>query len=383
MVRLIAFLLLALAAPAFGQSASVLDPCVRAACSNIFGVSVGYPADYTTWGVQYTGAANGACIAAGNAAFGPSCTAANAPHTGNGDVSGKTLVSSALVAGQNTAIMLSVGQSLSSNFSGTSYTATQPGSQNWNLYDRKIYASADPLLTTQIQTSAGLGNGNYLSRLEDKLIVLGKFDRIILAAIADGGTTVADWAPGGKMNARLYNTVAALINQFGRITLIHYGQGEADNAAGTTQAAWQASFAQVVATIRAAGSTAKICVAVETYQSGVASATIRAAQMAVVNGSDIVQCADIDPPVIPNAERQADQTHMNATGADHRATLDAAIINALTLPRRRKPHEKNDHHHRSGAVRRQRRTGRLHPGARCRAEAGLPGGDRRVDRQPG
>lgn len=316
--------------PCWGQTfAGAFDPIVRAQCANITGVSVGDTNDHTTWRIDFTASASTACQNAANAVFWNGGTS-NVPQSGNNDIGGKTVVSSAISPGEKTALGLFVGQSLETNFSGSPlYTPSNAKVHNWNIYDRLMYAGADPLLGCEGPAALNLAFGNYISRLADKLINAGTFARVIIVCIGIGNTTVADWAAGGRYNARLTSAIQAVTTTLGiPITFIHYGQGERDGVIGTSQSAWQTSFASVVSTIRTAGCNAPIFVAKETYQSGAANATIRAAQAAVVDNVTVFAGADIDPPVIPDAERQADRTHLNATGADHRATLEQAIISA-------------------------------------------------------
>lgn len=388
MVRVLALVALFWATACFGQSANQMDVCVRAAsgCSAgmVNGVSLGYIQDHTTWGIHFSGTASGTCQTNAAAAFWPSCGPANTVKTTNNDTSGRTPVSAYIVPGQRTMVVLAVEQSLGANFSGTSYTAVNSLAQQWSIHDRLIYPAKDPLLGPEILSSAGLGDGNYWSRTADKVATAAtKYDRVIVANISIGGTKIADWAPGGVWNRRLVETVSALNNQFGAITMIHVGIGETDGTAGTSQAAWQASFTSMVTSIRAAGSNAHIFVAQETYQGGTANSTIRAAQAAVVDNVTIFAGEDIDPPVIPDAERNADRTHMNATGADHRATLVTSLIHSHTFPRRRIPNERTGYRGRAVARRRRGARDQVHPDAGRGAEESVSRRGRRIDRKAG
>lgn len=325
-----AALLLALSPCAAQTSAAYsLDPVVRAQCANITGVSVGDPNDHSTWRIDFTAAATSPCMASAQAVFWNGGTS-NVPQSGNNDTGGKTVVSSAINPAQRTALMFSVGQSLETNFSATPlYTPTSNQVHNWNIFDRQTYAAADPLLGCEGPAALNLAFGNYLTRVADKLIALNKFDRVIIVCIGIGNTTVADWAAGGRYNPRLVSAIKAVTQSLGiPITWIHYGQGQRDGVLSTTQNAWQAGFASMVATIRAAGCNAPIFVTKETEQAFVISAPIRAAQAAVVDNVTIFAGSDFDPPSLPDTDKQADGTHFNAIGADAAATNEAAIVAA-------------------------------------------------------
>lgn len=240
------------------------------------------------------------------------------------DTTGKTLVDAAVIPGERTAIYLSLGQSLPCNYSGTPYTPTSPKVHNFDIYSRRMYRAADPLLGPDGPGAFGLGSGNYLTRLGDKLIAANKYDRVIFIPVAVGGTSIAEWGLSGRCNHRIRVGLACLQFMGAPLTGVLWDQGNADRQLDTSQAAYQNTFAEVVATIRNMGCAAPIYVARESKFMGSAGAQILAAQDAVVDPSHGIKAgADMDS--IPQSER-SDGTHLNAAGSDHAAMLWNAIL---------------------------------------------------------
>lgn len=318
----------------FGQAAGAQaqDPNVRAQCANITGVSIGDPLDHTTWRIDFTGAASPACQAAALAVFGTGGVP-TAPQSGNNDIGGKTRISPVINA-QRTMVMLSVGQSLETNFSGSPlYTPVSPNVYNWNIYDRQLYFGAAPLLGTEGPAALNLAFNDYLCQVADKIIVAtgSKYDRVIIVPIAIGNTTVADWAPGGRYNDRLVRTIKAVIQYLGMpITYVHWGQGQRDNVLNTTTLQYETSFASLKASIQAAaGYNVPIFVTIETEQAFAISTFVQAAQVAVVDNVTVFQASNFDPPTFPDTNKQPDGTHLNGSpGSGNAATQEQAIISA-------------------------------------------------------
>jgi hypothetical protein len=92
--------------------------------------------------------------------------------------------------------------------------------------------------------------------------------------------------------------------------------GETDNTAGTSQATMEAGFREMFATRNGLNVSWPWFVGLCTYNSGNTSATIRAAQAAVVDSVTIFQGADTDDIT----DRQVGNTHFDNTGRDTAAT---------------------------------------------------------------
>src|SRR5262249_38941890 len=127
------------------------------------------------------------------------------------DAAGRTLVECAdtQIGSDSTMILLILGQSQAAksppsvqNIEDTRFFPTRKVI-NFNVYDGHCYVAHDPLLG-----ATGMG-GSIWSRLGDSLIDSGLAERVVLAPIAIGAATVADWAPGdadqtsGRFNRKL------------------------------------------------------------------------------------------------------------------------------------------------------------------------------------
>ena len=249
------------------------------------------------------------------------------------DMTGRVEVSCALVPGERTAVLVFVGQSLSVNEVPTLYTPTQAKNHQINIYDGKCYETQEPLLGINVSGGAVTDKrGTWMSRLADNLIAHGYYDRVVIVPMAVGNTRVDQWAsdtvaPYLKNNI---NVVALRLAADGLPpTAIFWGQGESDTSAGTTQAAYAASLATVIAAFNRAMPAVPILVAREAYYYGATSAAILAAQDAAVNGTTVFAGENVES-IGPSM--RYDNTHLSEAGADQRARLaEAALVAALNL----------------------------------------------------
>ena len=240
----------------------------------------------------------------------------------NTSTAGKTSVATpTFTAGD--AVFLILGQSLCVNVGPTPYTVTHTGSVlQLDIYNGIFYQANDPLIGT------GQTGGSWMSRLGDKLITDGKYTRVILVPACTGSTAVLDWSPSGILGHR---TMVAFkrIRQSGLpLTGVLWEQGQQDVTNGTSSATWQARFAQVRGIAIGLGYNVDWLVAVDTMTSGATSATIQAAQAAVVDGVHVFAGPNVDTGVPDPASRQADHTHPNDAGEANLRDIWAAVIEA-------------------------------------------------------
>ena len=108
---------------------------------------------------------------------------------------------------------------------------------------------------------------------------------------------------------------------------ILWEQGTGDTDAGTSQAAYQASWQEMRAAIDALGFTGKWFVAQESLTAGgVTSAAVRAAQAALVDNVRVFALGDTD--ALGGANRQVDGIHFSDAGNAAVATLFRPAIAA-------------------------------------------------------
>lgn len=251
------------------------------------------------------------------------------------DTTGKTL---ATLQGVNPAVrnlvLISAGQSNNSNITPSAYTATNASAiDNLAICLGPLYKAVDPLMCTSNGPSPYTGNISL--RVADALITAGKFDRVIIASAAIGGSDIAQWSTG-ILASRLPVTLRRLadlgIVPGTNVTFaIMIELGEQDGGEGTTQANYVAGFNILVANTAAAGFSGRWFVARNTLNNGSTSATIQAAQWlttpsgVINNGTGIWKGADGDSLVgnicVGSVNcRQADNTHFSNAGAASWAT---------------------------------------------------------------
>lgn len=230
-----------------------------------------------------------------------------------------------LVAGDRNCNMIIVGQSQATNVTAaTIYTPVNAAKvDNLSIHDGGVYRAVDPLLGC-----SGL-NGNYATRLGDKMIAGGFADRSMLTPVAIDGTSSEQWAPGGILHDRLLAACNRNRAHGWPQPIFIWQQGEQDAALGTSRDVYGARLKAIIASVRGEGFSGNWFIGKSTYLSGVTSPTIRAAYDDVVNGTNILPGADTDS--IP-AEYRFDGTHFNDVGSDMAASLwRDAITSRMTF----------------------------------------------------
>lgn len=241
-------------------------------------------------------------------------------------IPGRTIADPRLADGETTAVLVAAGGSMICNSVDTPYTPTHATKvDNLDLHDGGTWRAIDPLLGCGLDASGN--TGNILGRVADKLIDLGVCERVILIPAGLGDTAADDWNSSAELRDRLIvaGRRAAAVGL--TVTAFLWVQGERDGVLGTTQSAYEASLTGLIDRVRAAGFAAPWLIGRSTYAAGASSSAIRAAQAAVVNGTDILAGADTDS-LTGGTYRQADVTHWKAAGADAAAALWASAIDA-------------------------------------------------------
>jgi hypothetical protein len=173
------------------------------------------------------------------------------------------------------AILLTLGQSNAANESEPGF---QPGAgvYNFNFFDGKCYVARDPLL------GATGAEGSVWSRLGDELVRSGRFERVLIAPIAVGGSRVRAWTPSGAHFSRIIAVQKALASRGLAATHVLWHQGESD-ARWTTQQQYLDMFGQMLDGMRGEGVDAPVYVAVASACGHGGSDAVRAAQREIPN----------------------------------------------------------------------------------------------------
>lgn len=204
-------------------------------------------------------------------------------------------------------VIIGAGQSNMANSPQASvYLPSNPGAID-QLYINNggVYNAPDPLLGNSINNYPSFGGGNPILRVADALISAGLFDHALVASVAIDGSSVADWETG-SLSTRLPVLIARL-NAKGLLTgpnvtaVLLWGQGETDQALGTTQTAYFNSLTNVINATRNAGFSGPWLVAVETYFSGLISVPVQNAQKAIINHAANIWGGPIADNLIGNA----------------------------------------------------------------------------------
>lgn len=272
-------------------------------------------------------------------------TAAIASNPGYQNTNERTVRSSVLPNPSSTIVMIYLGQSLAaSSATGAAYVVTNTSHVfNFNIYDGGLYPCVNPVLGAALATFTGTptnpGNSPACS-IMDSLVTNGTYTDAVAVPIAIGGTSVADWSPGGAIYNRIVVTVAQLAKQgltpatgFTGDFRIVLHIGETDNADGTSEAAMATGVRNIAAAFVSAGAGAsRFFVTTESMLGGVTSTNITAGEQDAVNsGCSTCRAGSNWDTSVPNSggNRQADGTHLVGPTAGL-ALAAAADVTVLT-----------------------------------------------------
>src|SRR5215467_702484 len=212
-------------------------------------------------------------------------------------------------------VLLILGQSNGANHGETRSTANR-AVFNFNPFDGLCYRACDPLL-------GATGNGGSpWCILGDAMIADGFAQSILLCSLAVGGSTVAEWAPGGTYHHRLTYGIAALRQAGFEPTYVLWHQGEADALYGTSAEDYSKAFRELVTSLRELGVRVPIYVAIASYfvipeGYGASQAIIRRAQQSLISP----QHAILPGPDTDMIRDRFDGSHMGTAGLREHARL--------------------------------------------------------------
>ena len=138
-------------------------------------------------------------------------------------------------------IALAFGQSNAGNYGKNAYTPHNAFVFNFN--NGKLYTAKDPLIGTE-----GKG-GSVWTRLGDKLIDSGLYNKVILIPIAAGGSSIERWGSGDCFK-KLQQTLIMLDSLHIRLTHIFWHQGETDNILNSSKAKYKENLGAIFQVLR-------------------------------------------------------------------------------------------------------------------------------------
>jgi lysophospholipase L1-like esterase len=225
-------------------------------------------------------------------------------------------------AGERTMVALVFGQSHGSNLVKERFAGD---AGVFNYFQGRCYRAADPLLGTDF------GGGNVWTLVGNELLQRRKFDAVILVTASVSGSYIGQWAPGGRLHARLMDAVGA-VGPERAFTHVFIQQGEADLMAGTPAEEYSTRFGRIIAALRQKGIGAPIFVAIESgYCDGAVTPPqqdnpITGAQKRVIAAHRGVYFGpDMDAALAARTDRY-DGCHMSGTDARKLARLWAEAI---------------------------------------------------------
>jgi Carbohydrate esterase, sialic acid-specific acetylesterase len=163
----------------------------------------------------------------------------------NADTSERTVVPCTDGGPIRPLVIVTLGQSNAANHGRGLYTPKHRV-DNFNLYDGKCYKAVEPLLGPSGQ------GGNFATRLADMLIERRLADRVVIAPMAMGGTSVEQWAHEGLFNRRIPASIRRLYDAGLSPDYILWHQGEGNAANGDSGGRqYRKNLLEVVASFRA------------------------------------------------------------------------------------------------------------------------------------
>ena len=214
-------------------------------------------------------------------------------------------------------VALVFGQSNSANF-GLTHRTSKPGV--YSFYMGRCFHAADPL-----PGAAGNG-GSIWTRLGDMVISSKLYDNVLFVPVGMGGTSVADWKPGGSVHYKLMDGLRGAMATGFTFTHLLWMQGERDAAEKTSRKLYVEDFEEMLAALRSGGVDAKLLVSLTSLCGTFESDAIRRAQR---------QLAKKHPGVFPGPDTDAlgkryryDACHFNDKGLEAAASAWLEAIKA-------------------------------------------------------
>ena len=220
------------------------------------------------------------------------------------------------------AVIFVAGQSNAANF-GEKRQTTAFGDRVVAFFAGACAIAASPLL------GADSNEGESLTPMADALIRSGRFDRVVLAPVAVGGTEIARWVDG-DLAPVLRQALAAVQARY-RVTHAIWHQGENDALIGLSAADYKRQFDVLLGRWRAQGMAAPVFVSVTTrcYPNWMADNPVALAQRSLPDPARGLHPGADSDAELPSAELRGGECHHNAAGQAHLAKLLASALLAV------------------------------------------------------
>jgi hypothetical protein len=211
------------------------------------------------------------------------------------------------------AIIMIGGQSNAANESDPNgLITTHQDVRNFNMFDKKCYQAKDPLIGNAQNRSS------FATRLGELLVYKKAFDVVILIPFAYGGSTIAQWAPGGIYNQRMMFAVKQTQNAGLKPTHFLWQQGEGDRDK-TSEMEYIRYFINLTEQLRMSNMQAPIYLAQSSRCRDSGSVAIRSAQRNLVSQRRGIFAGPNTDLIGP--EGRWDGCHFSSNGMDKVALL--------------------------------------------------------------
>ena len=223
---------------------------------------------------------------------------------------------------KRTAVIFVAGQSNAANY-GEKRQTTAYGDRVLAFFDGACMIAASPLLGADSQ------DGESLTPMADELIRSGRYDRVVLAPVAVGGTEIARWVEG-DLAPVLRQSLDAVQARY-KVTHAIWHQGENDAFIGSSAADYRRSFDILVARWRAQDMAAPVFVSVTTrcYPNWTPDNPVALAQRSLPDLARGIHRGPDSDAALPASELRDGACHHNAVGQAHLAKLFAAALLAV------------------------------------------------------
>ena len=174
------------------------------------------------------------------------------------------------------------------------------------FHDGTFQSLSDPI-------AGGTGDGGSVwTRLGPMLAADGAVSEFVLTVSAQGGTSIADWAPDGKCFGILAKRLPEITTCARPITHVVFHQGERDTMMGTSCASYVHHFNQMKNCLDVSLHNCPWIVCQASYRMGLMSKEVKSAQNEIIKTSrNVIAGPDTD---LLGAAYRYDNTHFNDAG---------------------------------------------------------------------
>lgn len=258
------------------------------------------------------------------------------------DPAGLTQKAPGITGGQNTVLLIALGQSLIANHDNDSYTPSNSLAHQFCYTNGGVYslpASGPNMGGSWLPSSPN--KMTYLTRIADKLITDGYCARTITANVAVGSTSSNNWKPGGNCNVllsilcrRLWAGGYIPANLYRTFIIWHEGESQDCLTLGITAAQYAANVTAALNTIfnyvapdaSVPFANAKAFVQIATQGGGGIDVLTQGGQTLVPNGANIFQGYNLDANIDNSLTNRYDHLHLASPGCATAANGTAAIL---------------------------------------------------------